>query len=90
LKKPFLHRLEKLESVESTDFEYAESLIKDHIEINVGAYILSEGDTQKKIFFVLQGWGITYKSLKDGGRQILNFVLPGDIIGLFSPIYQMV
>ncbi|MPY73579.1 MAG: helix-turn-helix domain-containing protein [Alphaproteobacteria bacterium] len=33
--------------------------------------------------FVLQmGWAYRYKALPDGRRQVLNFVLPGDFIGL--------
>lgn len=33
--------------------------------------------------FVLQaGWAYRYKTLPDGRRQVLNFVLPGDFMGL--------
>lgn len=88
MKTPFIHRIESLDFVETADFDYAHSLINTQMEINPGHYILNESDVQKKIHFVLEGWGITYKCLEDGRRQILNFVLPGDIIGLFSPIYQ--
>jgi CRP-like cAMP-binding protein len=31
---------------------------------------------------VLSGWAFRYKTLADGRRQILNYVLPADLIGL--------
>ena len=30
----------------------------------------------------LAGWAFRYKTLEDGRRQILNFLLPGDLLGL--------
>jgi CRP/FNR family transcriptional regulator, anaerobic regulatory protein len=36
----------------------------------------------------LSGWAFRYKSLPDGRRQILNFALPGDFIGLQSSMFN--
>lgn len=49
-----------------------------------GSTVLLEGDTVTHLYTVLAGWGFRYKTLSDGRRQILNFVLPGDFIGLQS------
>ena len=49
---------------------------------DAGATILAEGTTGAHLFTVLSGWGFRYKALEDGRRQILNFVLPGDFLGL--------
>ncbi|MDB5869414.1 MAG: cyclic nucleotide-binding protein [Polaromonas sp.] len=35
-----------------------------------------------KLFTLYAGWAFRYKTLSDGRRQILNFLLPGDLIGL--------
>lgn len=47
-----------------------------------GALILSEGMHSAQLFTVLSGWAFRYKTLEDGRRQILNYALAGDLIGL--------
>ena len=57
-------------------------------ELNVepGTTILQQAANSAHVFTVLSGWGFRYKVLEDGRRQILNFVLPGDFIGLQAGI----
>lgn len=38
------------------------------------------------LFTVFEGWAYRYKSLSPGVRQITDFLLPGDLIGLQSPL----
>lgn len=47
-----------------------------------GATILLQGTNSAHLYTVLSGWAFRYKMLADGRRQILNFALPGDFIGL--------
>lgn len=47
-----------------------------------GAMILSEGANSAQLFTLLSGWAFRFKTLEDGRRQILNYCLPGDLIGL--------
>lgn len=47
-----------------------------------GMAIIVEGERNPSLYTVLSGWGFRYKILEDGRRQILNYVLPGDMIGL--------
>ena len=47
-----------------------------------GATILEEGRSTPHLSTLLQGWAFRYKSMPDGRRQILNILLPGDLIGL--------
>jgi CRP/FNR family transcriptional regulator, anaerobic regulatory protein len=53
-------------------------------EMNVdpGATIFVEKSPSLNIYTVLEGSGFRYKMLEDGRRQILNFILPGDLVGL--------
>lgn len=47
-----------------------------------GMLIMVEGERNPSLYTVLTGWGFRYKILEDGRRQILNYILPGDMIGL--------
>ena len=47
-----------------------------------GATILLEDSASPHLYTILEGWAFRHKSLEDGRRQILNFALPGDLVGL--------
>lgn len=47
-----------------------------------GETMIRESDLNPELFTLLSGWAFRYKSLSDGRRQILNFLMPGDLIGL--------
>lgn len=47
-----------------------------------GMTVIEEGAHSPHLYTILEGWGFRYKTLEDGRRQILNYVLPGDMIGL--------
>jgi CRP/FNR family transcriptional regulator, anaerobic regulatory protein len=45
-----------------------------------------EGTNSAHLYTLLSGWAFRYKMLPDGRRQILNFALPGDFLGLQSSV----
>ena len=47
-----------------------------------GGKLIREQKPNGKLFTLYAGWAFRYKTLTDGRRQILNFLLPGDLIGL--------
>ncbi|WP_084544634.1 Crp/Fnr family transcriptional regulator [Derxia gummosa] len=47
--------------------------------------IAHEGDDTLNIHLLRGGWAFRFKSLEDGRRQILGFLMPGDLIGVFEP-----
>ena len=51
-------------------------------EVQAGRSIIDEHRVSAQLFTLYSGWAFRYKSLSDGRRQILNFLLPGDFIGL--------
>ena len=50
--------------------------------VKAGGTVIYEQKPIGKLFTVYDGWAFRYKTLSDGRRQILNFLLPGDLIGL--------
>jgi CRP-like cAMP-binding protein len=47
-----------------------------------GISFLREGTRSEHLYTVLKGWAFRYKVLDDGRRQILNYALPADMVGL--------
>lgn len=47
-----------------------------------GDDMVRAGDEIRHVFILLEGWAIRYRLLEDGRRQIVNFMLPGDIFDL--------
>lgn len=54
----------------------------DELHVEAGASFLREGTRSDHLYTVLHGWAFRYKMLDDGRRQILNFALPADMVGL--------
>jgi CRP-like cAMP-binding protein len=52
------------------------------LSVGPGTVVLTEGAPSTQLYTVLSGMGTRYKTLEDGGRQVINFVFPGDFIGL--------
>jgi CRP-like cAMP-binding protein len=52
------------------------------LRLSAGEAVIREGEAPERIFTLYAGWAFRYKSLPDGRRQILNILLPGDIVGL--------
>ena len=49
-----------------------------------GKEIMGQGEPGRAAYVLQAGWGCSYKILRDGGRQIITFPIPGDMIGLRS------
>lgn len=52
------------------------------LTVEPGTPILLEGSNAPQLFTALSGMGIRDKTLENGKRQVINFVFPGDFIGL--------
>jgi CRP-like cAMP-binding protein len=64
------------------ELSFIEDMKKDHRLVTAGSEIIYAGQTDAELFTLFSGWAFRQKSLPDGRRQILNFILPGDIVGL--------
>jgi CRP-like cAMP-binding protein len=61
---------------------------RDHIALPAGAEIIRGGDDNPEIYTLYSGWAFRFKMLPDGRRQILNFLLPGDLLGLQAAMFE--
>lgn len=76
----FLRRLSCYVPLDPADERLAEDLCRERLR-RVGARedVIGEGERPRALFLVLDGWGMRYKTLEDGRRQVLSFALPGDL-----------
>ena len=59
-----------------------QALKKREHKLDAGATLIHEGQVDAPLFTLLEGWAFRFKTLSDGRRQILNFLLAGDFIGV--------
>lgn len=64
------------------EIDFVRSIKRADKHFDTGATIVRERSTSSPFYSVLEGWAFRYRTLSDGRRQILNFLFPGDLIGL--------
>jgi CRP-like cAMP-binding protein len=53
-----------------------------------GLDIIHEGQVKRSAYILASGWVCSYKLLPDGTRQIVDFQIPGDFLGLRSVLFR--
>lgn len=56
--------------------------------VEPGTQILLEGSNSPQLFTALHGMGLRYKIGEQGARQVVNFVMPGDFVGLQAGVMK--
>lgn len=68
-----------------SDLAAIRRLKKDHINVPAGRTLVRR-DAKQPIFYTLfKGWAYRYATV-NGGRQIFNFYLPGDLVAVQAPL----
>src|ERR1051325_4801440 len=85
---PFVARLLQHVTLAAADLNSLEAIIDGEITIRRRHDLILDGYEYRKLSFVKDGYAVRYKLLRNGRRQILNVVLPGDIIGMPGSFYE--
>ena len=64
------------------ELEFMRSFKGGEMAVSRGAVIFRQGAESPHLFTVLDGFAIRYTILPDGRRQVINFVLKGELLGL--------
>lgn len=83
-----LRKMETFRKLNGSEAEFVQSFKTGEMNTQKGATIVVEGANSAHLFTVQSGWGFRYKTLADGRRQILNYALPGDLIGLQGSLME--
>lgn len=77
-----LRKLSAFRSSSDEEISFIQQFKKGAIKVSAGGTVIPEGKASDDLYTLYSGWAFRFKSLSDGRRQILNFLLPGDFIGL--------
>jgi CRP-like cAMP-binding protein len=79
---PFVMRLRTLSELSTQDVASLHATIDAEITVKKRRDLILEGYAVSRLCFVRDGFAARYKVLRDGKRQIVKFILPGDVVGL--------
>ncbi len=79
-----LRRHDLFKTFSEQDLKSIQKFKVGEIKVDPGTPLLMEGSNSPQLFTALRGMGLRYKTLANGRRQVLNFVFPGDFLGLQS------
>ncbi|MDT8855737.1 Crp/Fnr family transcriptional regulator [Paracoccaceae bacterium Fryx2] len=68
------------------DLAFMRSFKSAETQVDRNGIVLHEGERSPLLYTVLSGLGTRSMLLPDGRRQVINFVFPGDFIGLQSSL----
>ncbi|MCK0195891.1 Crp/Fnr family transcriptional regulator [Ancylobacter sp. 6x-1] len=71
-----------------TEVGFLDALKRDHLSVPPGTELIQQGQEDADLYTLFSGWAFRFKTLPDGRRQILHFLLPGDFIGLQGAMFD--
>src|SRR4026207_1433707 len=77
-----LRKRSGLRAFTAEELQFVQTFKVDELRVEPGISFLREGARSDHLYTVLRGWALRYKVLDDGRRQILNYALPADMVGL--------
>lgn len=79
---PFVARLERYIELSPADLQALRGLIASEMTVQKRRDLVVDGYEYRKLCFIKEGFAARYKVLRNGKRQIINVLLPGDVVGL--------
>jgi CRP-like cAMP-binding protein len=70
------------------DLKVLAEIQSTRVKVRRGRQLTREGQTGHKAFILQSGWACSYKELPNGSRQIINFPIAGDCVGLRSVLLK--
>lgn len=77
-----LRRKPNLRPFTPEELAFVRTFKSEELRVEPGESFLRERTRSDYLYTVLSGWAFRYKMLDDGRRQILNYALPADMVGL--------
>ncbi len=85
---PAVVRIGRYIDLDRSDLDDLYRLIEGQTTIKKRKELIIDGDRYRKLCFVEDGFAVRYKLLRNGKRQIINVVMPGDVVGIPSSFLE--
>jgi len=85
---PFARKIASFVALGPAEIQSVSDLYKRRRRFEAGVELVHEGEVDQSAYIMAQGWAISYKVLADGSRQIVNFQIPGDFLGVRSVLFR--
>lgn len=88
LQSPFARKLGAFVALSAQEFSVLNRLHSRRKVFQPGRDIMHEGQRNHAAYILASGWVCSYKLLQGGTRQIVDFQIPGDFLGLRSVLFR--
>jgi len=86
---PLVRKLGNFVALSEPELLVLEALHKRRRTFVAGRDLVHQGQSEQAAYILISGWACSYKILQDGERQIVDFQIPGDFLGLRSVLLHM-
>jgi CRP-like cAMP-binding protein len=88
LDSPFARKLSAFVQLSKDDLSVLSDVYRRRRSFVAGRDMIHQGQKDHSAFIVASGWACSYKILPGGSRQIVDFQIPGDFLGLRSVLFR--
>ena len=86
---PLVRKLGAFVALSGAELAVLEGLRKRRRTFVAGRDLVQQGQSDQAAYILMSGWACSYKDLADGQRQIVDFQVPGDFLGLRSVLLHI-
>ena len=87
-RSPFARKLSTFVDLSEPELSVLESLHGRRKTYSAGRGMVHQGQPGQQAYVLAEGWACSYRLLAGGGRQIVDFQIPGDFLGLRSVLFR--
>ena len=85
---PLVRKLSAFMTLSEAELNVLKRLNVRSRSFDAGPDLVHQGQSEQAAFIITDGWVASYKLLADGARQIIDFQIPGDFLGLRSVLLK--
>ncbi|MBS0123313.1 Crp/Fnr family transcriptional regulator [Thetidibacter halocola] len=86
---PLVKKLGAFVALSDAELSVLATLLKRRRSFVAGRDLVHQGQSDQAAYILASGWACSYKLLEDGQRQIVDFQIPGDFLGLRSVLLHV-
>ena len=86
---PLVRKLGVFVALSEAELSVLASLHKRRRTFVAGRDLVDQGQSDQAAYILDTGWACSYKILPDGQRQVVDFQIPGDFLGLRSVLLRI-